>query len=242
MAIGRHGRGQTEGHYQAGHLMNVLFGLPGNLPSDAAEVAGIIGALRRVEVNAAGEQTVGRLTMAEAMTQMLTEVAEFLIAAKAAVDRGEAPGPWPPVPSAIVISLNMPRSALVHWAGYGRRTDTFIPEGTYLGGGALWKTTTIGRYLILTAAELLADTLSQTAQQTMPANESAGLLPGKPAPIRTHNRSGVTNDGNRSHRAQNLLGTSNTPEVKGAPEAAQLPLVTRIGHPPATGGDHGHPI
>ncbi len=163
---------KAEAHFQVSHILNVVWGLAGHLPSDAAEAAIIVNGLRLVRTDEAGAPVSARggPTMGDAMAATLTAAAEYL-RAKA---RGGPPEPWPPIPSAITISLRGGQFAEVHWEGFARQRDLYIPEGGYTSRGALSQTTTVGRPILVAAAELLGDTLNhQERLRAASAHENA---------------------------------------------------------------------
>jgi len=214
------GRNQkAEAHFRASHLLNLVWGLAGHLPSDAAETAAVVNALRRVGPDEA------RPTMGEAMAETLTAAAEH--ARTRAM--GGPPEPWPVFPAAVVITMVGTRSAEVHWPG-GRPRDLFVPVGPYQTRGDIARTTTIGRRVLAAAVALLVDTLDHQARLAGPPNEKR-RIPGK--------GSGATRDEtNRSSNAE--TGDLNSPKIRKARAQTQAHSASRVGRSLFLTGDDDH--
>lgn len=186
---GERGTRQERGQYEPQHLANVLLGFAGSQPSDAASSAKELGKLRHIRTLRAEEEIRknGNTTLLDTLAGVIDDLGRLVYAAQ----EGSQPIKLSAsqVPADIHLSL-VPLRAYVIWRIHPDPPVVdhyFLPEKGITspsGRYALIKQTLIDHELIITAANLWADSLIRRDEFAR-KSKGASPLPGEPAPSPT---------------------------------------------------------
>jgi hypothetical protein len=207
VAMGKPGRGREHGHYSPSDLANVILGMAGPQPSDAAEAVMRLRDLKNNEGNLLGDT----------LEQQIAEVAANLESEQINVIEAL-------LPSDLSMCFDAPHASMDWDADSTNRCHMpFFRQRPTEHVGYVTRSTTVNRQVIFVAGRLWLDTLRQRSSD--PSSAPSGQLP-LPGDAGTTNENGAPGRAPRTRLQDHDLAipAGHTPEYRRESENAQALL------------------